>query len=330
MSAERRADEAIASIAPGLGLNSAMLRLAARLGDDAFGAGADVEVPVRLRLETSTASPPGEITEVHRRPIGGRPGIELVVAAPGLAGSMHRVDGGDPDLIEDLGPTMRALVDAAFHRLQVLRHLAWRRATRRREAIGIADADVGMFGAETADPAPGLAATLRQPMSADTLLGLVQERCDPWPVRLEQRCEVRSRFPGEPEHRLGRRAALGDNCLLGGVAFERISTFDLVVGPPPEGEATDPPAALQRVDRLLGAFPAALVPAGMTCRIWLELPRPAAPCRLGSGAAWATLGRTAWLGRGHGGHVRIAVGSAGRVSASPRAVERTIRQGDVA
>lgn len=324
MSAERRADEVVASLPPGIALHAALLQLTAVLGDAALSPLEDAEIPVRLRLETSTASPAGEITAIHRRRIRDRPGIELFVAAPGLGGSMSQLDPRWPDDLEQAEPAVQALVEAAFHRIQVLRHFAWRWATRRRggvhETTGV-DESEGRAG-----PSDGLGAALRQPISADTLLGLVQERCDPWSARLEQRREVRARLREGSQQRVGRAARLGDNCALGGVAFERISNFDLIVTPPPGRGETDSLLLIEELDRMLGDLLRARTPLGMVCRVWLELPRPAALCRLGSGPAWTTIGRSAWLGRGHNGSVRIALGGTAGASTSPRSVARIASQ----
>lgn len=328
MSAERRADAAAASIDRAGGVHAALLRLTDRLGDACLSSSAEVEVPVRLRLEASVASPPGEIVAVERREIAGRPGIELTIAAPGLGGSMSQCDPPGEDPMEDLDPGTRALVEAAFHRLQVLRHMAWRRATGRWNGTS-SPGETGDH-VDRSGMSPGLAAALRTPRSADTLLGLAQERCDPWPVRLESRCEVRARLRSETANRIGRGAALGDDWLLGGLACERISTFDLIVGTSPEDRGIEPPQAIERIRRRLGTFLPPLVPTGMVCRIWLELPRPDEPFRLGAGSAWAMLGRTAWLARGHSRVVRIAVGSAGRTPDSPRTVDRIRPSGAIA
>ncbi len=320
MSAEQRADEAVASLPPGLALQATLLQLTSMLGDAALSTLEDAEVPVRIRLETSTASPAGEVTAIRRRLIGGRPGIELFVAAPGLGGSMSQFDPRRPDPLEQIAPSVQAIIDAAFHRIQVLRHYAWRWSTWRRN--GLEETLDGSDCEGRTGPSDDLGAALRRSMSADTFLGLVQDRCDPWSARLEQRCEVYARFRASSHHRVGQAARLGDNCPLGGIAYERISNFDLILAPPTGREEVDPFAASQEIVRMLGDLPRAKTPLGMVCRTWLELPRPASLCRLGSGPAWTTVGRTAWLGRGHRGTVRIAVDSTGGVSTSRRSVER--------
>lgn len=325
MNADEAIDAAVRAIPAGCSLWTALLRVEERFGLGSLSPRTDGGIAVRLRPETSVASPAGEVTEVRRGLVAGRPALEIRVASPGFEGSMARADPIVAARLASADGTTRDLLDAAFHRLGTLRFLAWRRATRRELGSLVVGGDDG--AAHERPAANALPASLRQPMSADSLLGLVQERCDPWPARIEQACEVRARFRDAPEHRLGRAAALGDNALLGGVARERISTFDLVVGPAPEGEAADPDGSVHRFARLLIDWLRPLVPPGLSCRVWLELERPEGRPASLSRDAWNASGRIAWLARGHGHRVRIALGTAGMPSAAPRVVARTALRG---